>query len=260
MVERVGLDRLKSFILEHFAPPELTREFPIIIYGEWCGQGVQRGVAISQLPKMWVIFAARQGREEETRWLDLKHHRNAELPELGVYNINRFAEYELEIDFETPDRARLELSTITERVEQSCPVARVLKVEGTGEGVVWRCLDPEYVESRFWFKVKGDKHSATRVRKIAAVDPERLASLEAFLKAVLSERRLEQGLEHLEEQGKPLSKLSTGSFLSWIFADILTEEADTMAASSLSRKEIGAPVAKHARRWFFERVKVAEES
>ncbi len=29
----------------------------IAIFGEWCGQGIQEGVALSNLPKMFVVFA-----------------------------------------------------------------------------------------------------------------------------------------------------------------------------------------------------------
>lgn len=29
----------------------------IKIYGEWCGQGIQKGVAINALPRMFVVFA-----------------------------------------------------------------------------------------------------------------------------------------------------------------------------------------------------------
>lgn len=40
------------------------------IYGEWCGGNIQKGVGLSHLPKMFVIFAVRFSEDaESTKWV-----------------------------------------------------------------------------------------------------------------------------------------------------------------------------------------------
>ena len=58
--------------------------------------------------------------------------------------------------------------------------------------------------------------------------------------------------------GKPLEMSSTGDFLSWIFKDIQKEEADTMEASEITRKDIGKPLGDRARKWYFKRIEELE--
>ena len=44
------IDEVKSIF-------SLTEQDEFTIYGEWCGEGIQKGVGITGLPKMFVIFA-----------------------------------------------------------------------------------------------------------------------------------------------------------------------------------------------------------
>jgi hypothetical protein len=141
---------------------------------------------------------------------------------------------------------------ITQAVEAECPVGKAFGVEGVGEGVVWKCLDEDHKGSDYWFKVKGKKHSVTKVKTLAPVDIEKMKSVNDFIDTVLTDNRMKQGIEYLVEQGKPISRKSTGDFLSWVFDDIITEEADTMAASHITRKDLGKPVGTQARDWFFK--------
>jgi hypothetical protein len=61
---------------------------------------------------------------------------------------------------------------ITMAVEAECPVGRFFGVlSGVGEGVVWKPVDPLYNEGRFWFKVKGEKHSVTMIKQRKEIAP-----------------------------------------------------------------------------------------
>jgi hypothetical protein len=126
-------------------------------------------------------------------------------------------------------------------------------VYGIGEGMVWQCVTPGWESSRYWFKVKGEKHSVTKVRTLAAPDVEKMASARAFVDAVVTDARCEQGLAHLRELGLDVVPESTGPFLQWVGSDVMKEEADTLEASGLTRKDVGGLVAKAAREWFFAR-------
>ena len=247
MTGTVGLDRLRTLIDTHVG----LHDVPVVLYGEWCGRGVQQKVAISEVDPLFAIFCVRIGVEEGTTWPDFQQFAALKLPEARIFNVLQFATFEVEIDFTRPDRAREQLIKHTIAVETRCPAGAFFGVEGVGEGVVWRCISEGFSGPEYWFKVKGEKHSVSRVKKLAPANVQRMDSIGAFLDAVLTDARLRQGTDWLKEQGRSLDRSSTGDYLRWVFNDILSEESDTLEASGLSRKDIGGPLSHRARRWFF---------
>jgi len=219
----------------------------IVVYGEWCGGNIQKGVAICKLPKMFVIF----GITVDGEWTNLPQHINNSVD--SIYSINHFKEFHIDIDFEHPEAAQVLLQKYTEEVEACCPVAKGFGVEGIGEGIVWRCAtdtSPEY-----WFKVKGEKHSASKVKVLAEVDLTVVALIEDFVNMTVTEARLEQGLHNLvHEQLKPFAMTSMGDFIRWVQQDVLKEEADVLQANSIEYKKLGGPIALVAKRWFVEKL------
>lgn len=91
----------------------------------------------------------------------------------------------------------------------------------------------------------------SKVKTLAAVDVEAVATLKAFIDATVTEERLEQGLWNLvHEQEKPIEMTSMGDFIRWVYNDIIKEETDTIVASGIDPKKIGSAVANVARPWF----------
>lgn len=230
----------------------------VAIFGEWCGGNIQSSVAINGLPKMFVIFAVKfiYGTNEspDTRWLDLDLHKDVCLAENGIYCILNFPSYEVEIDFERPEEAQNIMVEITNKVEAECPVGKAFGKEGVGEGVVWTPVTPGWYSSAYWFKVKGDKHSASKVKVLAAVDIEVIRVLNDFVDMAVTEARLEQGLQNLvNEQLKPFDMTSMGDYIRWVFNDVMKEEADTVIANQLDVKKLGGPIANKARKWYIEK-------
>lgn len=230
----------------------------IAIYGEWCGQGIQKGVAISELPKMFVIFGIKaywsDDAETQATWLDLTDYHHIQSPEDRIFNIVNFETYEIDIDFKYPEIAQAKMVEITEAVEAECPVGKEFGVSGIGEGVVWAPVDNRWNNSRYWFKVKGEKHSASKVRTLAAVDVEAAATIREFVENTVTEARLEQGLHVLQnELQKPFVMQSLGDFIRWVFNDIVKEEEDTIVASGLDPKKLGGPIANAARPWYIKK-------
>lgn len=220
----------------------------IDIFGEWCGKSIQKGVAISQLDKMFVIFAIRVN----DVWLDMECEYKVSDPANRIFNIMDFPTYQCMIDFNRPEDIQNTLITHTEAVEQECPVGKHFGVSGVGEGVVWQSIDPMYWSPKFTFKVKGEKHSASKVKTLAAVDVEKLESLRELIDSVVSENRLNQGIDYLKEQGlEPIDK-NTGIFLKWVVSDVIKEEKDTIDASGLDPKSVNAAASKAAREWYFK--------
>lgn len=221
----------------------LTDGEPVTVFGEWCGGNIQKGVALSKLPKMFVTFAIQYG-DGEGGELDFEPEMYND--ELGIYSIHHFPSWDVSVDVHNPGPAQETFVNITERVEQECPVGKAFGVSGTGEGVVWRDVYGHV------FKVKGDKHSNSKVKKLKnPEDVEKDRKVQHFVEGVVTEPRLNQALEYLREMNKPLDQTSTGDFIRWVFDDIIKEESDTMDELGLTRKDIGSTVAGHARPWFF---------
>lgn len=212
----------------------------VAIYGEWCGRGIQKGVAISQLPKMFVIF----GCKVDDEWFEFTKSDPNQL----IYNILDFKTWEIDIDFNQPELSQNKLIEWTLEVENECPVGKYFGISGTGEGIVFKA---NWNERSLIFKSKGEKHSASKVKTISAVDVDEINSINEFVDYVLTESRLNQGIEKLKEMGKEVSQKSTGDFLRWIVNDIHKEEQDTIIKNQLNPKKLNPAISNKARVWFF---------
>lgn len=218
-------------------------EDEIAIFGEWCGGNIQKGVALNQLDKMFVIFKAMvNGRwiTDSISWWEKKR----------IFHIEKFQTHTIVIDFNNPGAVQNTLANLTLAVEEKCPVAAHFGANGIGEGIVWTCTtDPSLM-----FKVKGEKHSASKVKVLAQIDETKATSMQEFADNTITERRLEQGIEFLIASGKELSMKSTGDFIKWVANDILVEEAGAIVASCLEPREVTKVVAQRAKPWFFKRI------
>ena len=231
--------------------PSGTRK--IAIFGEWCGQGIQKGVAISQLPKMFVIFAVKAVLDERSVWLDISDE-DFNATSDNIFSIFDFPTYAIDIDFKYPELAQNKMIEITNAVEEECPVGKHFGVSAVGEGVVWTCMNPGF-GSAAWFKVKGEKHSASKVKTLSAIDVEAVENIRAFVEMVVTESRLEQGLDNLvREQLKPFEMQSMGDFLRWVYNDVMKEEIDTIVANGIDPKKLGSAIANVARPWYMNKL------
>ena len=223
-------------------------EHPVLIFGEWCGGNVQAGVGVTGLPKMFVVFSIKVN----DQWLTREDFAKIVFPnEQKIFSIYDFPTWEIEIDFALPTLVQNQLGELTLAVEAECPVAKHFGNQGIGEGIVWKCVAPFYNESRYWFKVKGEKHSVSKVKTLAPVDVEKVQSMNELIETVLTENRLKQGIDKLREMGKEISEKSTGDYIRWIHGDIVKEELDRIVASGFEPKDLGKPVSTKARQWFF---------
>jgi hypothetical protein len=231
---------------------DLIGEKDAIIFGEWCGAGIQKGVAINQLPKMFVIFGIR---EHDGAWKNMRSLTHVHDNEHQIFNIHQFPSWAITIDFENLGDAQERLAEITSQVENECPVAKQLGVtEGvlTGEGVVWQCVNDPITD--FTFKVKGEKHAVNGSYKkgTVAIDTEKFENINALVKNVVTENRLQQAVDYLVELHLPLENTSMAAFLRWVVNDVMKEEGDTINDSGLSPKEVNSGISQYARKWFFK--------
>jgi hypothetical protein len=218
----------------------------VYIFGEWVGKSIQKGVVISQLEKSFFIFDVKVVPEDESEPYHLDSH-YLKSKDNKIFNIEDFETYEMEIDFEEPESAQNKLGELTMQVEEKCPVAKEFGFEGVGEGIVW---SGKLGNQNLLFKVKGEKHSVSKVKTLAKVDTEKLNSINEFVDYAVTENRFNQALGVVFPDGNiDIKKL--GDTIKWVVSDVLAEESDVLKDNNLEPKDIGKYVAAKVKKMFF---------
>jgi hypothetical protein len=227
-----------------------TNELTITIFGEWCGGNIQKGVGICNLEKSFFIFGvkiAKPGDEDfKSYWVDFKDVRS---PEDRIYNILDYPTYSILINFNNPQLVQNDLGDITEKVEAECPVAKAFGFEGVGEGVVWTAV---YKGTTHRFKVKGEKHSSSKVKTLASVDVEKLNGIQEFVDSVVTKSRFKQAIEKTFGDN-PIDIKQMGDLIRWVVNDVKKEESDTMESNGLTEKDVNAKISQKVRTMFLKK-------
>jgi RNA ligase len=249
----------------------LHNDEALLIFGEWCGGNIQKKVAITQFPKMFVIFGmARVDAEGQKEWFlpdEIRIVCERTHDQLGVWldsvhHIYEFPTWEVEIDFARPHDIQNHLVDLTIAVEQECPVGKQLgatieKGPMIGEGIVWKCVTSGYEDSGNWFKVKGELHQqASKVKTLNPVDVERIDAIHNLAVQVTPEWRLEQMFQQTFDTlngGQPDIK-RMGDYIKAVMADVMKEELDTVAASGFTTKEVTGSISKIARDYLLKQL------
>jgi hypothetical protein len=219
----------------------------LVVFGEWCGPGVEKGMAISQAPsKLFAVFAIREGEAmiyEPEAIEALLPNRPADV------HVLPWEGDPITIDFgsrEAIERVAQQLNDRVDAVEREDPwCKRVLGVSGLGEGLVFYPNRAPF-DSTLMFKAKGDKHR-TAGKKAVQVDATAAASIDEFVALVVTDARLRQGLEAV---GGQFDAKKTGAFLGWISADVKKESVAELEASGLTWAQVEKGVQQRARKWF----------
>lgn len=244
-VDKEDLFHYVKTIFSHHNP-EKEIMYPVVIAGEWYGKGIQKGVAVSELPKTFMIFGVKFGEE----WQPMLQYKNLSDHKSNIHNALDFDHWFLDIDFNNPQDIQNKIIKLTHQVEAECPVGKHFGVSGIGEGIVLKPLDGELSSnSGYFFKSKGEKHSSSKVKKLASVDTEKLNSIREFVEYSVTESRLEQAVTEVGLDVKLM-----GSFIKWIMQDIFKEESDTMRDNGIELKAIGKPVSDIARRFYLNKI------
>lgn len=225
----------------------------IMICGEWCGKGIQKGVALSKVPQMWVIFDIKVN----GRWMNMNDFYDVHDNQQNIYNILQFKTWRLTIDFNDYNHAQEKIIEITNQVEQECPVGLFFGVKnGVGEGVVWKPVDIEkYPSSQYWFKTKGEKHSVSRVavlKQMAPTNVELFDNINNFVDTVVTDNRCNQAISVIKEPEDHISMKHLGMFMQWIANDIRKEEYDTIEENGWDAKinDLNKIINMKSKKWF----------
>lgn len=222
----------------------------ILVFGEWCGQGIQKTVAIAELPKMFVVFDILI----DGVWQPKSVVETIKDVELSVYNIYDYPTWEIEIDFNFPEKSQNELVELTTKVADCCPVAKAFGVEGIGEGLVWSSITPGYEDPQFKFKVKDERHSkgGGKTKVLAEVDAQAVAGIKEFATLTVTEGRCRQAIDKMRERGLKTDRSCLGHYVNWIFEDVVKEETDVAVKSNIDLNKAKSEIFKVAKDWFFK--------
>lgn len=234
----------------------------ITIFGEWCGQGVEGGMAISQHTKIWAVFGILLGGADDSQMVYdpkeiAKYLSGLALPELHILPWADGIEFT--IDYGSKDSleaAALLLNGHVARIEKEDPwVKETFGISGMGEGIVLYPMnlkpDRDYYR-RYMFKAKGEKHRTANVKEAVQVLPEVVASIEEFATLMLGEGRLTQGVTAACEG--TFDKRLIGKFIQWVTADTEKESQAELEASGLTWAQVKGAVTKKAQVWYLSRV------
>jgi hypothetical protein len=235
-------------LIEHvrYVNPKLKPNDTVIVFGEWAGDKIQKGVAISQIEKSFFIFDIKIIPENG----DEAYHLPSDYLRCNdnrIYNIEDYLCYEIEIDFNAPEDVQNKLGEITLAVEKLCPVGKAFGIEGTGEGVVWTATHNGHI---YRFKVKGEKHSTSKVKTLAKVDTEKLTNIKEFVEYAVTKNRYEQGIGIVFPDGE-LDIKKMGDIIRWVVKDIMAEENDVMEDNGLKPKDVNKYISAKVREMFF---------
>jgi hypothetical protein len=231
----------------------------LTIFGEWCGPGVEPGMALSTLPKkLFAVFSVQRGEGDgATIIYDPKEIEVLIAPLLKCDDVKILPWYGDEITVDFGDQNSLErtaaiVNKIVEDVEREDPwVKATYGVSGIGEGIVLYPIGiptdaTEY--SQYMWKAKGDEHRNTRAKAAAQVKPEAANGIDDFVDLVVTEARLKQGLSTVCNGVK--DKKLTGKFIQWVVSDTEKESTAELEASGLTWKQVAGAVQNRARQWF----------
>lgn len=221
----------------------------VMLYGEWVGKGIQKGVAISLLEKSFFVFGIKLLNGESHEWMKLEDFIISS-PEQSLYVITDYPTYEVDIDFSNPQQAVDRMTAWVDEVEKECPVAKAFGLSGVGEGIVFT---GHFKDERYIFKVKGEKHSTVKTKVRIEIDPEKLKSINSFIDYAVTENRLEQGVTEVFGEGE-MDIRQMGAFLKWVANDVMAEESDMLVENSLEVKDVTKRISNKARTWFLEKL------
>lgn len=234
----------------------------VIVYGEWCGSGIQKGVSISEIgKKVFAVFAART-LDGSDRFIIEPNELQKIVNLVDDTYVLPWHTYAHGIDWTgSADFLTSKVEQINESVmmiEENDPwVEATFGVKGTGEGLVFYPVSKEHLGfanfTNLVFKAKGEKHKNIKTAAPAQIDASAAESVAQFVDMVLTDARLEQGAGVVG--GTEFNMKFLGDFLKWINADVQKETQDEMEASNLTWKKVSKAIGDRARAWYLEKVK-----
>ena len=250
--EKKTLLNLRDRVIKSYRDLNPTEDVTgdIVIAGEWCGAGVQKKVAISEIPKFFVIISI----NINDSWLPDWQYADISEESARIFHTGKAGFFSHELNMNDVAASEAKIKALTDAVEKECPFAKALGISGLGEGIVWKATK-HYNHQSFWFKSKGDLLEVSKSSKLpaSAVDKTNRERIGNFAKAIVTENRLEQGWEYLESKNAS----SLGTFLKWVSEDCFAEEKREMETLQMTKRNLNPAITVIAKPWFWTRLERA---
>lgn len=239
------------------------------IFGEWCGPGIQKSVALANVEKrFFAIFAVRiRGGtvvyDPETIATLIGDMMDSE----DVF-ILPYHSYGHEVDLcdrNSLEKFQTEINEMVDKVEECDPfVKENFGVEGIGEGLVFYAMqderndDPKFDSEKFMFKAKGDKHQVVKDpnknKRYADIDPIVETEKTKLVAIICPDARLDQGIfEVFGEDGLDIRKM--GNYLKWVANDVLKECLIIITDNGFEWKDVAKYVNSRSVNYLKEKIK-----
>ena len=244
------VDDNKTFLLD-VLKQNIHDNDTIVVYGEWAGKGIQSKVAVSEVERFFALFDIKLFKDKKHVYVDNNQYKQVlnsfTNKDSNIFSIYEFDNYVFNIDFENIEKSQNQIVSKVLEIEDCCPVGKYFGVVGVGEGLVLKSKCGKYI-----FKAKGEKHSASKVKAISAVDIEEIENIKNFVSYAVTENRLNQGVDYLKEMKIDIDMKNIGQFIKWVVSDVFKEENDTINAHGFNDKKVTKEISNVAKSWYIK--------
>ena len=106
----------------------------IILYGEWAGGNIQKGVAVCEVEKFFAPFELKYVKHDHS--YNLGNVSDFYNSEIRCFPVTVFPKYHVKLDLNNVEEAQQQIVDLTLKVEECCPVGEFFGVKGVGEQVI----------------------------------------------------------------------------------------------------------------------------
>ena len=263
---RFVVDQYQFFLDVRKNADELGITDHITIFGEFSGNGIQKGTAINQINgKILAIFAIQIGildaklETDPEKIRSIIFGKDLEREREGTIKVLPWESPDIECDFTSTERLDSATTIINQKVhsvEECDPwVKETFGIEGLGEGVVMypiidgKTLIDRMTYTELVFKAKGKKHQVVNVKKPVQIDPEVVATIDGFVNLFVTENRLNQIAQYVGD----FDMKNIGTFLKEFNKDVHKESVAELEAANLEWKQVVKAVGDRARNWWMNK-------
>jgi hypothetical protein len=246
---------------------DLTENIITVFY-EWAGGNIQKHSCLDGLEKRAMIFQyfkvspIEPSEEESAYWLETKIVKEKDGKKYdywvsdslhSIFNVMRFKTWSIDIDFERADVSQNKLIEMLEEIEHDSPMGNAFGKEGNiSEGFVIQFM---FKDVLYRFKVKGEKHSRSKVKTLKPVDSVKEQKLIDFANYATPAWRLEQAWQEVfginNEKEEPNQK-RIGDIIRLVVKDVWKEESDIAFEKGIEPKEVNGKISRIVSNWIQE--------
>jgi hypothetical protein len=242
------------------------------IFGEWCGRGINSGVAAAQLPRFFAVFAIRIDDDGDGRYvvdpsvittmLATVDAPTLECDDVQVIPWHRLTDGCDGRVLHGPGVAvkmgHLNNDLIAEAnaVGQNDPLVESwYGVKGPGEGLVIYALrddgGPGMGRLSYSFKLHADEFATTKQKRANTVNLSRKQEAAELAQRVITPARIRQAWGDVvtDVGAKPHPLAWMGDVMRWLMDDVTAECGAEMSEAKLSWKDIAKPAGRIVREW-----------